>query len=295
MKLLKTVLAIIVLALFATSCEKENNSLHENYIEQDCAAKAYFSVIHKKSVNQDAIVQGTSYMLRWRSDFTADIYVYDAKFSVRMPDGIDIAFEGLKWTYNEGVKVILENDVVPTWVKMNGQEVDASAYVLDELKINVLERRLLGFTPEYIPMINMSMSMGDIEVVTVQKNNVYFGTTGVVDNASSSFFSSKTPVYYVALDPDKKTATINIYKAKFAERMPAMDMRFPEIPIEVSSTGCKLAVEEVVPTIKDVPYPDYMIKNLNGNITYATGLDLRFDCMTYSVTARLGYPIVLEE
>lgn len=292
MKLLKTVLATVALAVFATSCEKPDNPLHENYIEQDCAANAYFSVIHKKSVNQDAIVQGTSYLLRWRSDFTADIYVYDAKFSVRMPDGIDIAFEGLKWTYNEGVKVILEKDVVPTWVKMNGQEVDASTYVLNELKINVLERRLLGFSPEYIPMINMSMTMGDIEVVTVQKNNVYFGTTGVVDNASSSYFSSKTPVYYVALDPSKMTATVNIYKAKFAERMPAMDMKFPEIPLEVSSTGCKLFVKEVVPTIEDVPYPDYMIKNLNGNMTYATGLDLRFDCMTYSVTAQLGYPIV---
>ena len=292
MKLLKTVLATVALAVFATSCEKPDNPLHENYIEQDCAANAYFSVIHKKSVNQDAIVQGTSYLLRWRSDFTADIYVYDAKFSVRMPDGIDIAFEGLKWTYNEGVKVILEKDVVPTWVKMNGQEVDASTYVLNELKINVLERRLLGFSPEYIPMINMSMTMGDIEVVTVQKNNVYFGTTGVVDNASSSYFSSKTPVYYVALDPSKMTATVNIYKAKFAKEMPANNMKLDSIPFEVSNVGYTLAVDEVVPTIADVPYPRYAIKSLNGRAEFATGLDLRFDCMTYSVTAQLGYPIV---
>ena len=168
MKLLKTILSVVLFAFIATSCNNDNNSiLHDNYIEHDFTGN--FSVIHKKSLNKSATYEGTTYKMRWRADFTADVYVYNAKFSMGMPDGVCITFEGLKWSYVDEVKSISLKDVAPTKVTMNGNDVDVSTYVLDELKVNVYERRLLNFKPEYMPVINVSMSMGDIEVISVQK------------------------------------------------------------------------------------------------------------------------------
>ena len=87
---------------------------------------------------------------------------------------------------------------------------------------------------------------------------------------------------------------MDIYQAKFAKDMPAMDMKLDSIPFEVSKEGYTLAVDEVIPTVGKVPFPNYAIKSLSGRADFATGLDLRFDCMHYSTTAKLGYPIVLE-
>ena len=293
MKFLKTILSVVLFAVIATSCNNNNNSiLHDNYIEYEFTGN--FSVIHKKSLDKSTTIEGTTYKFRWRSDFTADVYVYNAKFSAMMPDGVNIEFEGLKWTFVDEVKSISLKDVVPTKVTMNGNDVDVSTYVLNELKVNVYERRLLNFKPEYMPVINVSMSMGDIEVISVQKQMFYFGTTGVVNNQESNYFSTKSPIYLVSLDHKTKIATMDIYQAKFAENMPAMDMKFDSIPFEVSNVGYTLAVDEVIPTIGDVPYPNYAIKSLSGRADFATGLDLRFDCMHYSTTAKLGYPIPAE-
>ena len=298
MKFLKTILALVMFASVATSCSNDDEpSAHDNYMEQNYTG--CFQYIYKKSLNSGVIVKGTTYMFRWRADFTVDVYIKNAKFSANMPGGIDIAIEGLKWVNDKGVKVVSSTDVVPTKVTMSGNEVDASAYVIDDLKLNVFERRLMDDQLTYIPVINMSMTMGDVEVITVQKQTVYFGSTGVVNNAASTNFTSKTPYYAVTLDPDKKQATIDVYNAKFAEKMPAMNMKFAEIPFEVSNLGYKLACKELIPTIKDsgvdVPYPSYKITNLNGDATFATGMNLQFNCMeVFTVQANLGYTLPTE-
>lgn len=291
MKFWKTLVSVALFAVFATSCGGDEDILHDNYLEQDY--KGCFNVISKDGV--DVVYEGTTYMFRWRSDYTADIYIKNAKFSEGMPDGIEIAFEGLAWGYVDEVKTIYEKNIVPTSVKMNDVALnDVSSYVLDELSISILERRLVGFNSEYMPVINVSMKMGDVEVVTVQKQRFYFGSTNVVNSSGEIYYSKPLPFYLVSLNPTTGLATLDIYQAKFAEKMPAMDMQMKDIPFEVSTTGCRFAIDEVVPTIGGVPYEDYMIKNMSGAVLFASGLDLRFNCMGYAVSAQLTFPIKLE-
>lgn len=298
MKFLKTILALVMFASVATSCSNDDEPLaHDNYMEQDYTG--CFQYIYKKSLNTGVISSGTTYKFRWRGDFTADVYVYNAKFAAGMPGGINITFEGLKWSNIDGVKRIAATDVVPNAVTMNGAAVDASKYVIDALNIDVFERRLMDEQLTYIPIINMSMTMGDIEVVTIQQQKVYFGSTGVTNNAASTNFTSKTPYYAVTLDAKAMTAKIDVYNAKFAEKMPAMNMKFSGIPFKVSNLGYTLECDELIPTIKDsgvdVPYPDYKITNLSGNALFATGLNLQFDCMeVFTVQANLTYAFPTE-
>lgn len=298
MKFLKIILALVMFASVATSCSNDDApSAHDNYMEQNYTG--CFQYIYKKSLNTGVISSGTTYKFRWRGDFTADVYIKNAKFSAGMPSGIDITFEGLKWSNIDGVKRISATDVVPNAVTMNGTAVDASKYVIDALNIDILERRLMDEQLNYIPIINMSITMGDVEVITVQRQKVYFGSTGVVNSAESTNFTSKTPYYAVTLDANTMTANIDVYNAKFAEKMPAMNMKFSGIPFNVSNLGYTLACEELIPTIKesgvDVPYPNYKITNLSGDALFATGLNLQFNCMgVFTVQAKLSYAFPTE-
>ena len=292
MKFLKPFLMLVMIAVVATSCSKDEPSAHDNYLEQNYTG--CFQYIYKKSLNTGVIATGTTYMFRWRADFTADVYIKNAKFSAKMPNGVDIAIEGLKWKNIDGVKKIAAKDVVPTKVTMNGKDVDVSAYVFDAINLDVFERRLMDAQLTYIPNINMSIEMGDVEVVTVQKQKVYFGSTGVTNNAAATNFTSNVPYYAVTLNPETNKATINVFGAKFAEKMPLLNMKFDGISFNVSNLGYTLNCEELVPTIRegeiDVPYPDYMITNLTGNAAFATGLNLQFNCMkVFTVQANLGY------
>lgn len=298
MKILKTVLALMMFVTITTSCSKEEEPLtHDNYMEQNYTG--CFQYIYKKNFNTGVLTNGTTYMFRWRADFTADVYIKNAKFSANMPDGINIAIEGLSWKNVDGVKKIAAKDVVPTQVTMNDKDVDASTYVIDALNLDVFERRLMDEQLTYIPNINMTIEMGDVEVITVQKQKVYFGSTGVTNNAELTNFTSKTAYYAVTLNPETMKASIDVYGAKFAEKMPPMNMRFDGISFDVSNLGYTLSCEELVPTINEegvvVPQPRYAITNLNGKAAFATGLNLQFNCMgVFTVQANLGYAISSE-
>lgn len=303
MRFLKSVMIAAVFALFATSCEKNEGGdiMHDNYIEQEYTG--CFSVINKKGADKYSILQGTTYKFRWRYDYTADIYIYNAKFSAMMPDGVNIDIEGLKWYYDGEVKVISAKDVVPTKVTMNGNSMnDMSSYVLNELNVEVFERRLFNFEAEYLPVISVSMRKGDVEVSAVREEEVYFGNTSVINAGNSSQFLTNKPIYKVSLNPETMLANIKIFQAQFADRMPPMDMEFNNIPFEIAQNGYKFATDELIPMIKGIPFPDYKVTNLSGQATAMTakaisntGLDLRFNCMDiYAVTSRLGYPIPTE-
>lgn len=297
MRIFKTILAIVMFATVATSCSNDEPSAHDNYMEQNYTG--CFQYIYKKGLNVGVISTGTTYMFRWRADFTADVYIKNAKFSANMPNGIDIAIEGLSWKNIDGVKKIAAKDVVPTKVTMNGNEMNASTYVLDELNLDVFERRLMDAQLTYIPNINMSIVMGDVEVITVQKQKVYFGSTGVTNNAAATNFTINTPYYAVTLNPETMKAVVNVYGAKFAEKMPAMDMKFEGILLNISNLGYTLSCDELVPIVKEgeveVPYEMYKITNLTGNATFAAGLNLQFNCMgVFTVQANLGYAMPAE-
>lgn len=291
MKLLKTILALMMIVVMATSCSSDDApNIDDSYMELEY--DGCFNYIYKGSTNNGVISTGTSYKFRWNADNTADVHIYNAKFSSHMPDGINISFEGLRWEFVDGIKKIDINDIVPTTVTMRGESVDVSSYLIDNLTLEVFERRLLNFTPEYIPIINMSITMGDVEVVTVQKQVVYFGQTDVTNVASGTMFGQDASIYKVTLNPNNMLVTIEVYKAKFANGMPAQDMKFNGVSFDVSKDGYTLECEELIPTIKSVPYPEYKVTNLRGDATFAKGLDLRFGCMgDYSVNAKLGYPM----
>lgn len=113
-------------------------------------------------------------------------------------------------------------------------------------------------------------------------------------------FSSKKPYYKIVPDFAKKTADINIINAQFANGMPAMSMDFTDVPMSIDYGTITLKAENLVPSIKGVPYPSFPISNLKLQyMRWENNTTLSFGCMVrgvpYTVNASLTFDAVPEQ
>ena len=91
----------------------------------------------------------------------------------------------------------------------------------------------------------------------------YWGTTTVVDQDGQYFVNSDVSSYYgIQFNTETGKAVIGIVGAKFAEKMPSLNMSFRDIPYTFTSSGYVLETPELIPLIGETPYPDYKITNV---------------------------------
>lgn len=108
---------------------------------------------------------------------------------------------------------------------------------------------------------------------------------------SASPYINTESVYEVAFDDTKTTATITINNAKFAEKMPPLNMQFKNVSVELGADGYKLRSNELIPEIADTPYPSYVITSLSADVSFAEGGYLKFTCAgRWSVSVALTVP-----
>ncbi len=280
MKTLKTFLAVALLAFAAVSCVSSGDP--ERKTTQTYSS--CFNHVLNLGNQSDATFANPSYVMEFDFDTNlAKIEINNAKFAEMMP-AINMTLEGLKWKYNSaGFRTIEATDVVPM---VNGEAMEQ--YILTKFNVAILDRYVYG---SYEPIVNISYVVdGAFRVVAVPRSIIYVGSTGVVDTAFGTNFTTTAPVYQVVIDQATMTAEINIDKAKFAEAMPPMDMKFKGIAVKVTESGYELAKDSLVPEIASTPYPAYTITNLTGAASWSTGMDLRFTCASkFAVTVKLGY------
>lgn len=120
------------------------------------------------------------------------------------------------------------------------------------------------------------------------------GTTVSTSPAGSSY-TSQMSLYVIGLDFTTRTATINITNASFAANMPSLNMQFAGIPFTVDSdANVTLECDALIPTIADVPQPNYPISNLKCVVNPGQGRStLEFVCdfrgAPFTVVADLGF------
>lgn len=93
-------------------------------------------------------------------------------------------------------------------------------------------------------------------------------------------FSYDYAYYAINLNSEQNAAHLYLYNTKFAEKMPAMNMIFKNIPVTFNSTGYQLNCESLIPCLNNsgaTPMEDYPITNLSGSVTNGK-LNLQFDC-----------------
>lgn len=155
------------------------------------------------------------------------------------------------------------------------------------------------------------LKIGDSDITLLPSNPVGVGTTETTCmqaihlgstsiEAGSKYVATKT-LYEVAMNPEKRTASVSVVNAAFAQGMPTLDaMLFAQsaadptkaidMQLRLVPGGYSLEAPVIVPSIDGVPYPRYIVTSFSAEAqTDANKMDLQFTCMgVFEVNAVLS-------
>ena len=106
---------------------------------------------------------------------------------------------------------------------------------------------------------------GQDDVIVVENDTLFFTGT-LLANASSG--DCETPDTKICINPSDKadSTSITIFKAKLAQRMPAMDITIPNITVQKNDGVTLLTSELSVPLAMGNPFPNYTVTEFQGEI-----------------------------
>ena len=107
--------------------------------------------------------------------------------------------------------------------------------------------------------------MENQEKIVVSNDTVFYKGT-LIANASSG--DCETPDTRISINPSDKadSVSITIFKAKLAQRMPAMDIIIPGITVAKNGNVTLLSSETSVPLAMGNPFPNYTVTEFEGEI-----------------------------
>ena len=107
--------------------------------------------------------------------------------------------------------------------------------------------------------------MENQEKIVVSNDTVFYKGT-LIANASSG--DCQTPDTKISINPSDKadSTSITIFKAKLANRMPAMDITIPGITVQKNGNVTLISTESSVPLAMGNPFPNYTVTEFEGEI-----------------------------
>lgn len=154
---------------------------------------------------------------------------------------------------------------------------------------------LVAAVGTYDPALKYQFVLDGRYKVVGSRQPFCIGGTTVSTAPDGSSFTSDASLYVVSLDFTNRVASIDIANASFAAGMPSLNMQFAGIPFTVDSdANVTLSVDALIPTIADVPQPNYPISGLKCVVNPSQGRSsLEFVCSfrgaPFSVKADLGF------
>ena len=132
----------------------------------------------------------------------------------------------------------------------------------------------------YNPLILLTYKVNnEYDVVVTPLTCVYFGKLTSRNLDTNDTFTVNDVSTKVIFNPETGVVNLDLGGIKFVEAMPALDMTFPGITFDVTTTGYTLSSDMLTPTIKEVPFPNYPISKLNASAALDTGkMSLKFNC-----------------
>lgn len=104
------------------------------------------------------------------------------------------------------------------------------------------------------------------EVIETVSNDTVFYSGTLLANASSG--DCQTPDTKISINPSDKadSTSITIFKAKLAQRMPAMDIIIPGITVQKNGDVTVLSADSTIPLAMGNPFPKYAVTEFEGEI-----------------------------
>lgn len=287
-KICASLLGALAISAAFSSCIKDNSDPRGSSIPYGAEGMLVYSVADDDTIaNTDVNIDFTYYV---NTGVSTTGGVADITFSnLKLGDGLsfnELKFENLSWKFDylsAWIK-IAESTATPT----EGTTLPFNAFIFDFMERSVaIGSQYLSF-----PLIKVSFMALGRQYYIMPKTVVNLGDTQVTNTLTGDVYNqslTEQAIYCIYFDVAKKLATIDICGAKFDSSMPAMNMRFPDIPYTYDRNGM-LVLEQKDPItpliVKDIfnfsatgtPYEQFPISNILGQTDAANNMRLTFTC-----------------
>lgn len=268
-------LAALAIAFFTASCSNDEDD--NKFIEEFGLNQMYTVTMG----NNSSVYPATrfTYKLNY-SAATADITIKDVKFSPKMPE-ITMEIKNIPFSNTAtGIK-ISANNLVP---EVGGNPMPE--YTITSLNCRLTDSAITNFSTSMLSfVVNNAIAITAYPVpVTFEYDSKTTVNIAYSSSTLDDFIFNKTS-YAVYLNTENNLAQLYIYNAKFAEKMPAMNMIFPNIPFTATASGFELNCSQLIPTLNNAektPVENQAIHELTASISNGK-LSLHFLCNSYVV------------
>lgn len=280
----KSKLSAFILAVAAclglSSCLSDKNN--EETITTNCPG--YINAIYDPATGKTVYSDGVSYELKVNyTKSTAEIKLTGLK----TPDGYSypqLTLSNLKFVTNSrGWMEFNEVDLMPS----SGAGF-ANMPVFTRFHIEMLNRTVGNY---YVPCLDISYTINNTYTVhSVASGYIEVGKTNVTatlpDGSKFTYTpdDNNAPSYTINLDGKTQKATVYITGAKFAEQMPAMNMKFKDIPFSIDASGYVRFISagftpyRIMSDNQEVPDENHPISNFAALIMPNNGSSISFVC-----------------
>ena len=142
----------------------------------------------------------------------------------------------------------------------------------------------------YIPVVQLKFTVDNrYQVTLVPKNYYLFGkTTVTAPGSTTASYTNEKMWYQLTVNPEDMKCSMFLHDCQLAEKMPAMDMNFAGIDFNPTNAAYTVSASQLIPTINNVPFPNYEVTNVNGVGQYDSKMTFRFTVKDLgSVSAQL--------
>ena len=252
--------------------------------------------------------EGVSYEITWHYDESTKASVNI--LGLQLPDGAKystITLDDLKWKINN----MGWQDITATMCSP-ANSFSSNSIVFDKFNLAMLNRIYGNLQFPACTMIEYTIS-DTYRVISLPQQTVEVGTTRVSDPSGKVFTTgeAESPFYYFILNPTDQSAFVVIQGAKFAENMPAMNMKFPGMKFNVDDYGnIIINANKLTPTLLSegttdinapgTPFEAAEISNFVADYRPGSGVDMTFTCsiatkgqstpVAYNVTFSTKFP-----
>lgn len=305
-KLIETAAVMLLLPVVVTSCLKDKG---DDEMKVTTTFSSFFNAIIEPETGEIVYSPGVSYTLETQMQKPVASLKIEG---LRLPDGSSypsMIFVDVPWkTSTRGWTEISLTNAVPEGV---------SGFTLAPTFTSLLfQMANRYFSSTYMPCVSIQYDVEGYRVYSFNEQILEVGETEIVDKATGGIYKPADDnidpaIYLFTLSPTTRKATLNIAGAKFHKDMPAMNMRFADIPFEVDHAGnIVMKIESLVPSLLTgsslatstaTPMPSFPITNFTATFDPDRGLWVSYVCSPdmekfkgeFSVTMINKYPETL--
>lgn len=133
---------------------------------------------------------------------------------------------------------------------------------------------------EGYPLLAFGFTMDNQYRVESSIAPFYMWGKTTASSASSEPFTGDVNKIVATPDFENMTMTVLVNGAKFADRMPPLNIELENIPLTFVDNGATFSFEasELTPSIGGTPYPDYKCTKIKGTLNPVEGMTFEFTC-----------------